>query len=33
KWMFKDGVVVKRTYTEEEQRQQAENEKQSLLQL
>ncbi len=31
--MFKDGVVVKRTYTEEEQRQQAENEKQSLLQL
>ncbi|HAJ2018794.1 TPA: tail fiber assembly protein [Escherichia coli] len=33
KWMFKDGVVIKRTYTEEEQRQQAENEKQSLLQL
>ncbi|HAI5102045.1 TPA: tail fiber assembly protein [Escherichia coli] len=33
KWMFKDGVVVKRTYTEEEQRQQAKNEKQSLLQL
>ena len=33
KWMFKDGVVVKRTYTEKEQRQQAENEKQSLLQL
>lgn len=33
KWMFKDGVVVKQTYTEEEQRQQAENEKQSLLQL
>jgi len=32
-WMFKDGVVIKRTYTEEEQRQQAENEKQSLLQL
>ncbi|MGS2173364.1 tail fiber assembly protein [Escherichia coli] len=32
KWMFKDGVVVKRTYTEEEQKQ-AENEKQSLLQL
>ncbi|STE55306.1 tail fiber assembly protein (gpg) [Escherichia coli] len=31
RWMFKDGVVVKRTYTEEEQRQQAENEKQSLL--
>ncbi|HHU7234912.1 TPA: tail fiber assembly protein, partial [Escherichia coli] len=31
--MFKDGVVIKRTYTEEEQRQQAENEKQSLLQL
>ncbi|ENA87103.1 tail fiber assembly protein, partial [Escherichia coli] len=29
----KDGVVIKRTYTEEEQRQQAENEKQSLLQL
>ncbi|WP_244565636.1 tail fiber assembly protein, partial [Escherichia coli] len=27
------GVVIKRTYTEEEQRQQAENEKQSLLQL
>ncbi|PBN61597.1 tail fiber assembly protein, partial [Escherichia coli] len=26
-------VVIKRTYTEEEQRQQAENEKQSLLQL
>ncbi len=26
--MFKDGVVIKRTYTEEEQRQQAENEKQ-----
>ncbi|WP_375543388.1 tail fiber assembly protein [Escherichia coli] len=33
RWMFKDDVVVKRTYTEEEQRQQAENEKQSLLQL
>ncbi|WP_143366875.1 tail fiber assembly protein, partial [Escherichia coli] len=33
KWLFKDGVVIKRTYTEEEQRQQAENEKQSLLQL
>ncbi len=33
KWMFKDGVVIKRTYTEEEQRQQSENEKQSLLQL
>ncbi len=33
KWMLKDGVVIKRTYTEEEQRQQAENEKQSLLQL
>lgn len=33
KWMFKDGAVIKRTYTEEEQRQQAENEKQSLLQL
>ncbi|MCV9089200.1 tail fiber assembly protein [Escherichia coli] len=33
KWMFKDGVVIKRTYTEEEQRQQTENEKQSLLQL
>ncbi|UAE82947.1 tail fiber assembly protein [Salmonella enterica subsp. enterica serovar Montevideo] len=33
KWMFKDGAVVKRIYTEEEQRQQAENEKQSLLQL
>ncbi|MEE6812961.1 tail fiber assembly protein [Escherichia coli O13:H15] len=33
KWMFKDGVVIKRTYTEQEQRQQAENEKQSLLQL
>ncbi|EDE3818959.1 tail fiber assembly protein [Salmonella enterica] len=32
-WMFKDGAVIKRTYTEEEQRQQAENEKQSLLQL
>ncbi|MDB7002737.1 tail fiber assembly protein [Escherichia coli] len=32
-WMFKDGVVIKRTYTEEEQRQQAENEKQNLLQL
>ncbi|HCX4229757.1 TPA: tail fiber assembly protein [Escherichia coli] len=32
-WMFKDGTVIKRTYTEEEQRQQAENEKQSLLQL
>ncbi|HCP1524663.1 TPA: tail fiber assembly protein [Escherichia coli] len=33
KWMFKDGVVIKRTYTEEELRQQAENKKQSLLQL
>ncbi|HCP6281500.1 TPA: tail fiber assembly protein [Escherichia coli] len=32
-WMFKDGAAIKRTYTEEEQRQQAENEKQSLLQL
>ena len=32
-WMFKDGAVIRRTYTEEEQRQQAENEKQSLLQL
>lgn len=32
-WMFKDSAVIKRTYTEEEQRQQAENEKQSLLQL
>lgn len=32
-WMFKDGAVIKRTYTEEERRQQAENEKQSLLQL
>ncbi|EJN0000307.1 tail fiber assembly protein, partial [Escherichia coli] len=33
KWMFKAGVVIKRTYTGGEQRQQAENEKQSLLQL
>ncbi|EPO2819065.1 tail fiber assembly protein, partial [Shigella flexneri] len=33
KWMFKDGIVIKRTYTGEEQRQQVENEKQSLLQL
>ncbi|MEJ1617422.1 tail fiber assembly protein [Escherichia coli] len=32
-WLFKDGAVIKRTYTEEEQRQQAENEKQNLLQL
>ncbi|EEW4360601.1 tail fiber assembly protein [Escherichia albertii] len=32
-WMFKDGAVIKREYTEEEQRQQAENEKQNLLQL
>ncbi|HHX0203306.1 TPA: tail fiber assembly protein [Escherichia coli] len=32
-WMFKDGAVIRRVYTEEEQRQQAENEKQSLLQL
>ncbi|EFH7778246.1 tail fiber assembly protein [Escherichia coli] len=32
-WMFKGGVVIKRSYSEEEQRQQAENEKQSLLQL
>ena len=30
-WMFKDGTVVKRTYTEEEQRQQAETQKQKLL--
>ena len=33
KWMFKDGAVIKREYTEEEQKQQAENEKQNLLQL
>ncbi|MCZ8881460.1 tail fiber assembly protein [Escherichia albertii] len=32
-WLFKDGAVIKRTYTGEEQRQQAENEKQNLLQL
>ncbi|MCZ8936378.1 tail fiber assembly protein [Escherichia albertii] len=32
-WLFKDGAVTKRTYTGEEQRQQAENEKQNLLQL
>ncbi|MBB9611078.1 tail fiber assembly protein, partial [Escherichia coli] len=31
-WMFKDGSVIKRVYTEEEQRLQAENQKQRLLQ-
>lgn len=31
-WMFKDGAVIKRVYTEEEQRLQAENQKQRLLQ-
>ncbi|OSK94347.1 tail fiber assembly protein [Escherichia coli] len=31
-WMFKDGAVMKRTYTGEEQREQAENQKQKLLQ-
>lgn len=31
-WMFKDGAVIKRVYTEEEQRLQAENQKQKLLQ-
>lgn len=30
--MFKDGSVIKRVYTEEEQRLQAENQKQRLLQ-
>lgn len=32
KWMFKDGAVIKRIYTEEELRLQAENQKQKLLQ-
>ncbi|ENB2661106.1 TPA: tail fiber assembly protein [Escherichia coli] len=31
KWMFKDGAVIKRIYSEEEQRLQAENQKQRLL--
>ncbi len=31
-WMFKDGAVIKRVYTEEEQLLQAENQKQRLLQ-
>ncbi|HDL7647901.1 tail fiber assembly protein [Yersinia enterocolitica] len=30
-WMFKDGAVIKRIYTEEEQRQQAESQKATLL--
>ncbi|HHL5738861.1 TPA: tail fiber assembly protein [Escherichia coli] len=32
KWMFKDGAVIKRIYSEEEQRLQVENQKQKLLQ-
>ncbi|EMJ6899990.1 tail fiber assembly protein [Escherichia coli] len=32
KWMFKDGAVIKRIYSEEEQRLQIENQKQKLLQ-
>lgn len=32
KWMFKDGAVIKRVYTEEEQLLQAEKQKQKLLQ-
>ncbi len=31
-WMFKDGAVIRRVYTEEELRLQAENQKQRLLQ-
>ncbi|KUV89303.1 phage tail protein, partial [Escherichia coli] len=31
KWMFKDGVVVKRIYTADEQQQQAESQKAALL--
>ncbi|HAZ3163182.1 TPA: tail fiber assembly protein [Escherichia coli] len=31
-WMFKDGAVIRRVYTEEELRLQAENQKQMLLQ-
>lgn len=31
KWMFKDGAVVKRIYTAEEQQQQAESQKAALL--
>ncbi len=31
-WMFKDGAVIKRVYTEEELRLQTENQKQRLLQ-
>ncbi|ROI23517.1 phage tail protein [Escherichia coli] len=32
KWMFKDGAVIKRVYTEEELRLQTENQKKILLQ-
>ncbi|HCS3400815.1 TPA: tail fiber assembly protein, partial [Shigella flexneri] len=31
KWMFKDGAVVKRIYTADEQQQQAESQKAALL--